>query len=323
MKMTPPTLIEIGDTSFGPISLSVHDQGAGVPVVFCHGFPDLAYGWRYQLPAVADAGFRAIAMDQRGYGASSAPEPIEAYGLGHLTQDLVSMLDRFDIERAVFVGHDWGGFVVWAMPLLFPERVLGVASCCTPYTPFPTTDFLKMMVNGVIDNMYMLWFQEPGVAEGVLDAQVALVFHKLLRGGINPMDALASFSRTGEVKMNPFIDLESLPELGVPVDSPESINHYIEVFERTGFRGGINWYRNIDANAAAYPQIGQQTIDVPSLMICAEWDMALPPALAAGMPAVCSDLEMHTIEAAGHWVPQEKPEQVNALLIDWLTRRFT
>jgi pimeloyl-ACP methyl ester carboxylesterase len=310
----------------GPIRLSVHEAGAPSerpPVVLCHGFPDLAYGWRHQLPALAEAGFRAIAPDQRGYGGSSAPEPIGAYSLDHLCGDLADLLDAMEIERAVFVGHDWGGFVAWAMPLLHPDRCAGVVGVCTPYTPFPGTDLLRSMFGEDPEAMYMLWFQEPGVAEAVLDPRARLVFDKLTIAGVDPeVLAEAGTARRAGARFNPFLDLESMPDLGEKLLSAEELDHYATVFERTGFRGGINWYRNIDANGAAHPEVGTTPLTLPTLMLCAEWDPALPPALAANMGSLCSDLELHTISRAGHWVNTECPDQVNELLVDWLTRRF-
>ncbi len=308
------------------IRMSVHEAGNGSghpPVVLCHGFPDMAYSWRNQLPALADAGFRAIAPDQRGYGDTTAPDDIHAYGLGDLAGDLADLLDALEIDRAVFVGHDWGGFVAWAMPVLFPQRCAGVVGICTPYTPFPGTEFLRAMFGGNPEDMYMLWFQEPGVAEAVLDQHPRLVFDKLSVGGIDPA-ALADsgVARAAGSRFNPFINLESLPDLGEKLLSEEELDVYADAFGRTGFRGGINWYRNIDDNARRYPTVGVQHLDLPALMICAEWDPALPPALAADMGERCSDLEMHIVPRAGHWVQSECPEEVNDLLIDWLTRRF-
>lgn len=308
-----------------PVRLAVHEAGVGTdrpPVVFCHGFPELAYSWRHQLPALADAGFRAIAPDQRGYGDSTIPEDISDYGLGSLCGDLADLLDALEIERAVFVGHDWGGFVAWAMPVLFPDRCAGVAGICTPYTPFPTTDFLRAVFGDDPEKMYMLWFQEPGVAESVLDPQPRLVFEKLTVGGTDPAELASLGMDRGGSSFNPFADLASLPSVGATILSDEELDHYAATFERTGFRGGINWYRNIDANALAHPDVGTQHLDLPALMICSEWDPALPPALAAGMPELCSDLETHIVGRTGHWVQQEAPEQVNDLLIDWLSRRF-
>jgi pimeloyl-ACP methyl ester carboxylesterase len=310
-----------------PIRLAVHEAGNGAgrpPVVFCHGFPELAYSWRNQLPAVADAGFRAIAPDQRGYGGSSAPEAVEAYTLADLCGDLADLLDSMEIQRAVFVGHDWGGFVAWAMPLLFPERCAGVVGVCTPYTPFPTTSFLRAMFGENPEDMYILWFQQPGVAESYLDPRARLVFDKLTVGGVEPARlAEAGTARRPGSTFNPFISLETLPVLGEPILSDEELQVYASAFERTGFRGGINWYRNIDHNDETYPAVGREPLDLPCLMITAEWDPALPPALAEKMPSKCSDLEMHMIARAGHWVQQEYPEEVNDLLVDWLGRRFS
>ena len=127
------------------LTLSVHESGSGPAVVLCHGFPELAYSWRRQIPALAAAGFRVIAPDQRGYGGSDAPAPVEAYDLEHLTGDLVALLDALGLERAVFAGHDWGGFVAWAMPVLHPDRTAGVIGVNTPYIPFPTTGFLRQL----------------------------------------------------------------------------------------------------------------------------------------------------------------------------------
>ena len=155
-----------------PIALSAHQLGDGPAVVFCHGFPDLAYGWRHQLEPIAQAGFRAIAPDQRGYGGSSAPAAVEDYGLTELTGDLVDLLDALEIERACFVGHDWGGFVAWAMPILHPVRVLGVAGICTPYMPFPSVAKHLAIVNGEVERQYVAWFQQPGVAEAEMDPRV-------------------------------------------------------------------------------------------------------------------------------------------------------
>jgi pimeloyl-ACP methyl ester carboxylesterase len=314
-----------GTSSSEPIQLAVHelgDGGAHPPVVLCHGFPELAYSWRHQLPALADAGFRAIAPDQRGYGASSAPAEIGAYGLGDLCGDLAGLLDCLEIERAVFVGHDWGGFVAWAMPLLHPDRVAGVVGIGTPYTPFPTTAYLRQVFEDD-QSMYMLWFQAPGVAEAVLDREVRAVFEKLMVGGVDPARlAERGIAREAGATFNPFLDLDSLPRLAEPVATPEEIEHYVAAFERSGFRGPVNWYRNIDSNDAEHHDVGRARLDVPALMLCAEWDVALPPKLAASMPDRCSDLEMHTISRAGHWVQQEYPEEVNGLLTDWLVRRF-
>ena len=306
-----------------PITLSVHEAGPqdGPAVVLCHGFPELAYSWRHQVPALAEAGFRVLVPDQRGYGASDRPEAIEAYSLDYLMGDLVRLLDAHEIEQAVFVGHDWGGFVAWGMPVVYPGRTAGVVGVNTPNMALPQTSLMRMAVPDE-DKLYVLWFQQPGVAEGVLDGQVSLVFEKLMRAGSAPEQRPGPAAAGGEIDANPFRRLEELPDFGEPILDAEELAVYVRAFEQSGFRGGINWYRNIDRNAEAHPTVGSQKLELPCLMVTAEWDMALRPELAAGMPATCSDLEIHGIEGCGHWTQQEKPDELNAILVDWLVRRF-
>jgi pimeloyl-ACP methyl ester carboxylesterase len=274
------------------------------------------------LPAIAAAGFRAIAPDQRGYADSSAPPAVTDYGLTELTGDLVGLLDALKIERAVFVGHDWGGFVAWAMPVLYPERTAGVIGVCTPYMPFPQTSFMRTLVNGKDERMYILWFQQPGVAEAVMDPKARLIFDRLMRAPLEPAEAVKRMMASGELDMNPFRHIEDLKPETALIVTPEELDTYVRAYEKSGFRGGINWYRNIDRNGREHPQVGTAKLTLPCLMITAEWDGALPPRMAAGMPALCSDLEMHNIERAGHWVQQEFPDAVNETIVDWLNRRF-
>ncbi len=319
----PPQQHESGPEA--PISLSVHEAGEGPAVVLSHGFPEIAYSWRHQIAPLAEAGYRVIVPDQRGYGASDAPEGIETYDIEHLTGDLVGLLDVLEIERAVFVGHDWGGFVCWAMPVLHPDRTAGVIGVNTPYTPrtpMRPTEMMKLLVNGDVEKMYVLWFQEPGVAEGVLDAQAELVFEKLLRTSEPPEKTAARMMESGSLDMNPFRRLDELETLGEPLVSDAERAVYARAFEGSGFRGGISWYRNFDRNWERLPDVGVKKIEVPTLMVTAAWDAALPPTMAAGMPALCDDLEMKQIEECGHWTMQEKPDELNALMIDWLQRRF-
>ena len=326
----PPLRLPGGGSEPG-VRLSVHERGAKPSdssarpaVVFSHGFPELGWSWRHQVDAVAAAGFRAIAPDQRGYGASDRPEPIEAYDIHHLCGDLVGLLDALEIEKAVFVGHDWGGFVVWAMPALHPDRVAGVVGVNTPFTPrtpMAPTALMRAMVGGQDEKLYILWFQEPGVAEAVLGRDPALVFDKLLRTGV-PLEEIAARMAGKEFDMNPFRRLAELEEIGEPIGTPEERAHYGEVFRRTGFRGGVNWYRNLDRNWETAPAVGATKIAQPCLMVTAQWDPVLRPEMAAGMGAWCADLETVPIERCGHWTQQEKPEELNRILLDWLGRKI-
>ena len=301
----------------GEVTLEVHEAGSGVPVVMCHGFPELAFSWRHQVTALADAGFHAIAPNQRGYAGSDRPEKVEDYDLVHLTGDLVGLLDTMGIEKAVFAGHDWGGFVAWAMPIAHPERCLGVIGVNTPYVPFPSTAMLRLAFSDP-DKLYILWFQEPGVAEPVLEANCRMLFEKMMRHASKP--DIASVAELGDA--NPFRRLEELESFGTPMLSEAEIQTYVDAFSQSGFFGPVSWYRNIDRNTEILPAIGTQKLDLPCLMVTAEWDAALPPAMADGMPALCSDLERVDIAECGHWTQQEKPAELSQAMIGWLRKKF-
>jgi pimeloyl-ACP methyl ester carboxylesterase len=308
----------------GGITLSVHEAGSGPAVILCHGFPELAYSWRHQIHSLAEAGFRAIAPDQRGYGASDRPAEIAAYDIHHLTGDLVALLDALGIEKAVFAGHDWGGLLVWQMPFLHPERTAGVIGVNTPFLPrgpVAPMQLMRAMVGGQDEKIYMLWFQEPGRADAVMNARVRLVFEKLMRTSM-PFERFAKESAARGGDMNPFRRLEEIPDLGDPILSHEELDHYVQVFERTGFTGGINWYRNMDRNWETTAHTTGRKIEVPCLMITAEWDPVLRPEMARGMGAFVPDLETVNIEKCGHWTQQEKPLELSRAMTDWLRKRF-
>jgi microsomal epoxide hydrolase len=304
------------------VSLSVHHAGRGPAVVLCHGFPELAYSYRHQLPALVAAGFQVIVPDQRGYGGSDRPVEISAYDIHHLTGDLVALLDALGIEKAIFVGHDWGGLVVWQMPLLHPGRTAGVVGINTPFLPrgpVAPTQLMRALVGGEDDKMYILWFQKPGVAEATMNTRVRLVFERLMRSAI-PFDQLTTVNAAGD--MNPFPRLAELPEIGEPILRPDELDHYVRVFESTGFGGGINWYRNMDRNWETTPQLAGAKVAVPALMVTAEWDPVLRPQMTAGMQEFVPDLETLMIEKCGHWTQQEKPEELNRVMTRWLQKRF-
>jgi len=309
----------------GDASLSVYEAGEGPAVVFCHGFPELAYSWRHQLTAVAAAGFWAIAPDQRGYGGSSRPDAVTDYDMVHLTGDLVGLLDVLDIERAVFVGHDWGGLITWQMPLLHPDRVAGVIGVNTPFLPRPPMPPIELFRSLVGEDHYIVWFQQPGVADEVLARDVPNLFASMMRSGVSP-EAVAQAGAAmadAEPGTSSFERLMGGPKMGEALLAPEDQAVYVDAFTETGFTGGINWYRNMDRNWEATPELDGARIDgIPCLMVTAEWDPVLVPALAAGMPDVVGDLEMYELPQCGHWTPAEYPNELNAIITDWLTRRI-
>ncbi|MEE4300396.1 MAG: alpha/beta hydrolase [Pseudomonadales bacterium] len=306
------------------IELAVHEAGPadGPAVVFCHGFPELAFSWRFQLPAVAAAGYRAIAPDQRGYGDSDRPGPVEAYDIQQLTGDLAGLLDALGIERAVFCGHDWGGAVVWSMAQLRPDRVAGVIALNTPFSPRASMDPLKLMKAGMGEDFYIVQFQQPGVADAIFAERVEAVFRMFY--GRSEMTA-EDFARlpADQRRLSMLAALEAYDPASAPapIIDEEALSHFIDTFRKTGFTGGINWYRNISRNWAATADVPDH-VGVPALMVSAANDVVLTPAMTEGMEQWVPDLEKHVIADCGHWTQQEKPDETNALILDWLQRRF-
>lgn len=306
------------------IDMAVYEAGPkdGFPVVLCHGFPELAYSWRHQLPALAAAGYRAIAPDQRGYGKTSRPEKIEDYDIVHLTGDLAGLLDALGLEKAVFVGHDWGGLVVWQMPLIHPKRVAGVIGVNTPFLARPPIDPIMGMKALYGENMYIVYFQKPGEADAVLAKDVGRVFRFFMRK--NGMTAEAFAQMPEELKRFELVKALEMDESLWPGElllTQEELDYFVRTFERTGFTGGINWYRNFSRNWKISGGWTQK-VPQPSLMIMAEDDVVLSPKMADGMERFVPDLEKVLIRKCGHWTQQEHPQETNDAIIGWLKRRF-
>ena len=276
------------------VDLATVDEGAGEAVVFIHGFPELAYSWRHQVPTLAAAGFRAIAYDQRGYGGSSKPDEVEAYGLLRLVADAIGLLDVLDVERATFVGHDWGSIVVWTTALLHPDRVDKVVSLNVPYrgycAGFPSTGVIR---EHLADRFgYVLGFQEVGITEAGF--------------GHDPNAWLKAI----------YMGIAADP--GFMTDTDFAV--YRDAFTRGGLFGPLGPYRNIDANAAATEHLANAPITQPTLMLTADRDPILPPTTADGMRRWVPNLEVVPVTGSGHWTQQEQPEQVNEALVRFLRR---
>ncbi|HUJ76988.1 MAG TPA: alpha/beta hydrolase [bacterium] len=300
------------------IRMAVHEAGQGPAVVFCHGFPELAFSWRHQLHELGGAGYRCIAPDMRGYGGTDRPAPVEAYDMPHLTGDLVGLLDALGLERAVFCGHDWGGAVVWEMALRHPARVAGVVALNTPWRPRgerPTLEILRELRG---PDTYILAFQEPNKPDALLAEHRVRLFDRLMR---RPAYTLEEFFRLPARVRNLTLSsmVEPQPRQGEPLLTKEEMQVYLDAFGRTGFTGAINWYRNMNRNwelAANLPQ----RIEVPALMISAAQDVYLPPMLTDGMEQYVPRLEKALIPQCGHWTQQERPQETNRLILDWLRR---
>jgi len=315
----PPTYVETNG-----IRMAVYEKGNGIPVVFCHGFPELAYSWRHQLGGLADAGFHAIAPDQRGYGLTDRPEDVDAYSIIELCQDMVGLLDAKGIDKAVFVGHDWGGFIVWMMPILHPDRVSGVIGVNTPLMPRSIVPPVTALRAARGEDNYIVAFQAPGVADQALAADVHKTFTLLMRrGGMFNAEEFAKLPQDAPERKFQLLKLLQQPADSFPGEvflSDAELDFFVNTYEKTGFTGGINWYRNLDRNWELTK--GKKTkIDVPSLYVGAADDVVLPPSSANGMERFVSDLEKYTIEDCGHWTQQEQPEELNRVIIDWLKRK--
>jgi len=294
------------------------DRGAPV-VILAHGFPELAYSWRHQIPALAEAGYHVLAPDQRGYGGSSRPDAIEAYNIHELTADLVGLLDDVGAERAVWIGHDWGAVVVWNAPLLHPDRVAAVAALSVPPLPrakVPPTQAFRATFGE--NFFYILYFQEPGVADAELDADPARTMRRMM-GGLR-----ASGDQSAALRMvapGPEGFVERLPEPDRLPDwlSQYELDHYISEFSRTGFTGGLNWYRNFDRNWETTPKLQGTKISAPCLFIAGTADPVLAFTRADRASEVISGpYRQVMIDGAGHWLQQERPGEVNATLLEFL-----
>jgi len=294
------------------------DRGAPV-VLLAHGFPELAYSWRHQIPALAEAGYHVLAPDQRGYGGSSRPEDIGAYDIHQLTADLVGLLDDVGAERAVWVGHDWGAIVVWNAPLLHPDRVAAVAALSVPPVPRakrPPTQALRQTFG---DNFfYMLYFQEPGVADAELNGDPARTMRRMM-GGLqlsgDPSAGLRMFAPGPEGFIDRLPEPDGLPHW----ISQDELDHYISEFSRTGFTGALNWYRNFDRNWETTPELDGAMIPVPCMFIGGTADPVLAFTRADRAPELISGPYQHVlIDGAGHWLQQERPDEVNATLLQFL-----
>ena len=311
----------------GEISMHVAEAGAGPLVLFCHGFPECWYSWRHQLTALAAAGYHAVAPDMRGYGRTGAPESIDAYTVMHLVGDMTGLVSALGEKRAVIVGHDWGSIVAWNAALLRPDVFRAVCGMSVPFLPrMPIRPLAMMKAMAGERFFYILYFQEPGKAEAELDPRAREMMRGMLytaSGSIDP----AKLRRAAELpKSAKFLDAMTQPEKLPDWLREEDLEVYVAEFERTGFRGGLNWYRNFDRNWELLAPFADRRITVPALFVGGLRDAVVTgPELAGEGPAVkmlgsfCDDLRAKVlIEGAGHWNQQEAPESTNAALLEFL-----
>jgi pimeloyl-ACP methyl ester carboxylesterase len=283
------------------IELALQDEGEGPLIVLCHGFPELAYSWRAQIPALTAAGYRVIAPDMRGFGNSSAPPEVEAYDVITLCGDLCGVLDDVGEESAIFIGHDWGASVVWQLAVTQPERVRAVAGLSVPFVPRAPAAPIPIMRRHLGEDFYIVWFQQPGVADAALASDVRRTLTTSRQWTAQWAD-----ENGAELKRAPWI-------------SEEELAVYIDAFERTGFTGGLNWYRNIDRNWELTAPFAERRVEQPAMYLTGELDPVRRFMPAEAMHGWVTDLRAEiVVPQAGHWVQQQAPEAVNAALLEFL-----
>ena len=313
-------------SEFGGIEIDVVDSGPsdGPVVVLSHGFPESGYSWRHQIDPLVAAGYRVLVPNQRGYAYSSAPRDVAAYRTDHLGQDLVAVLDDIGADDAIFVGHDWGALLVWDLARMHPERVRSVVNVSVPYTPWPmrpTELFAQMWGDRFF---YMTYFQQVGPPEDELEADVDATMRMVLWGGSGEMytapsgaDELLPAQGTGF--LTAFTSRRTLPDDLPTWLTSDDLATYVNQFAASGFFGPVSWYRNLDAG-------WELTKDLPApSMPCAFIGGSRDMVIAHRMEYVDS---MHMmlpdyrgasiIDGAGHWTQQERPDEFNAALLDWL-----
>jgi pimeloyl-ACP methyl ester carboxylesterase len=314
------------------IRLNIAEQGKGPVVLLCHGFPESWYSWRHQIDALAAAGFHAVAPDMRGYGKSDAPEAIDQYTIFHLVGDLVGLLDAIEVPKAVIVGHDWGATVAWQAARLRPDRFPAVVGLSVPFRPRSPVRPTSVMPQTADAQFYQLYFQEPGVAEAEFERDPRSTVRNMLYGASGESAAEIRAAATGRgaapnVGMVPR-NGGLLRGPGAPATLPAwlseaDIDFYAGEFKRSGFRGPLNYYRNIDRNWELMAAFADKKVTVPALYIAGDHDMVLAaPGTAeylAGLKQFVPALrDIQLLPGCGHWTQQERPGEVNAAIIDFV-----
>lgn len=284
-------------------ALHVVEEGPpdGPLLVLLHGFPELGFSWRHQIPALTQAGYRLLVPDMRGFGRSDAPTAIEAYGVEELTGDVLALIDDAGADHAVVIGHDWGADVAWKTAWMHPERVRAVAGLSVPFVPRAPAPPLGIMRRHLGEDFYIMWFQEPGVAEAALSRDVRRTLSTMAVWN-------AEWARRAD-------DRPPTPRFM----TDEELAVYVEAFERTGFAGGLAYYRNIDRNWERTAHMEGRRIERPAMFLTGERDPVRRFMPAEAMEGSVTDLRASVVVAqAGHWVNQEAPGDVNRALLEWL-----
>jgi pimeloyl-ACP methyl ester carboxylesterase len=295
-----------------PFQVTLAGEGSGPLVLLTHGFPELWHSWRHQIAALAAAGYRVAAPNLRGYPGSYSPPEVARYTLLHLVGDVVGLIHALGEREAIVVGHDWGAPVAWHTALLRPDVVRGVAGISVPPTVRAPAPPLSLLRERFGDGFYQLYFQRPGVAEAEFGADLRTTFRKLLGGS-----AEAPVVRDGEGFLDRFTEPAALPAWL----SDEDIDVAVESFGRSGFTGGLNWYRNIDRNWELLAAWQGRPITPPAFYLCGDGDITRAFTDSTRITKAAPDLRgLVDVPDAGHWVQMERPDEVNTALLEFFAK---
>ena len=296
------------------------EAGQGPLVLMCHGFPESWYSWRHQLTPLAEAGFHAVAMDMRGYGGSYNPREIEAFNQVVIASDIARTIEALGYSSAVIVGHDWGAPAVWHTALLYPEKVDAVIGMSVPYTGRGDRPPLGLLRESFKDKFfYILYFQEPGVAERELEADI--------RGFIRKFYYMACAQGNAASMLNKAKDEPLLQGFEDPAELPawfrdQDLDFYTSEFKKNGFRGPLSWYRNLDATWEMTRRLAGKKIEQPVLFIAGEQDGVIRDRSSLErLEANLVDLrDILLLDNCGHWTQQESPLEVSKAMIEFLNQ---
>ncbi len=294
------------------IELEVFEAGkGGIPIILCHGWPELAFSWRFQIQKLVELGFHCIVPNLRGYGNSSKPNEVSSYDVINLSDDLNGLLDHYRISRAFFMGHDWGAWLLWYYALLHKERILGLIALSVPFRQREKTDPIKFWENVLGEDFYIVHFNNrPNVAAKSFNKNPRRVLTNLFRTD----HWLSERSKNSNYKIIKSADSDY--GLGKLAMSEKDLDVFVEAFSNGGFEAPCNWYRNISRNWRLSEGLNQ-VIETPTLMIYGKYDM-VPQ---VDMSKSVKNLEIRTLDC-GHWIQQERPEKTNNLITEWLRLRL-
>ncbi|MGH8292879.1 MAG: alpha/beta fold hydrolase [Gammaproteobacteria bacterium] len=303
------------------IRLHFVEAGSGPLVLLCHGWPEIWYSWRYQMLALAAAGYRAVAPDMRGFGSTEAPEAVEEYAMLHVLGDMLHLLDHLKSDKAVIVGHDWGAVVAWNACLLRPDRFRAVIGMAVPYLPRSSMSFVRAIRAADADNNFVIYFQEPGIAERELEADVESTLQRFYYSASGDLPD----GRHWQPSIPPgggFLDTLSTPAGPLRWLSEDDLAVYVEAFRASGFRGGLNWYRNIERNWFLGSVLVGAAINQPAMFIAGDHDAFLDAPWTKDaiqrMARYVPHLRPPVILPGGHWINQEQADTVSKLLVKFL-----